>query len=445
MRLNARHLAGLIALAILVALVALLVFRPPVAAPTAESESSPTEPIRHAIPDADPVPWAAVDWQPQEEPFAGEQPSLTRMDGLIDDGELIVGWGRASTPDRNQFNEMGAVSTSRDGRAWQTTLIDNGVEPANTSELGGVAVGPHGYLAYGSVCCEPERRTVWHSVDGAGWTRLEIGGDLDPAAVYFAAVVGNERGWVAVGNSMNGQQGLIWISLDGVDWELIDIDEAGLAGATLSDLVVGPDGLIAVGTIDGPDGTYDGGIWASLDGRSWERVGADDPTLVGNDEVQLHTVVPFAGGLFATGMLGSTEDRERCEQLGMAESPELRPPSIALSCGFGSEHHWISRDGERWEGIDPMDGPAEHPIEFRVVVAGGPGLIVLGESSPPASPDTALFSSPDGRRWTRVGPRQPIGSGVAIGIAVRDRRVLAVADHFDGNHSETRIWLGSVR
>ncbi|MGH2383056.1 MAG: hypothetical protein ACRDG7_17790 [Candidatus Limnocylindria bacterium] len=444
MRPNARHLFWLIALAVLAALLVLFLFRPPVVAPTAVRQSVPAEVIRNAIPAADPVPWAAVDWQPQEEPLAADQPPLIRMDGIVDGGDLILGWGRAATPGRNQFNDMGAVFVSRDGRSWQTALIDHGVEAANGSELNGVAVGPRGYLAYGGVCCDPERRAVWQSADATRWTRLDLRGGLDAAGVSFASVVGIESGWIAVGNTMDAQQGQIWFSRDGADWELIDPDAAGIDGATLSDLAVGPDGLIVVGTVDGPDGTYDGGVWTSPDGVSWQRVGADDPALAGEDEVQLHGVVVHAGGIFVTGISGSSEDRRRCDQLGMVASADSRPRATALSCAVGIEHHWVSRTGETWERIAPMEAPGEHPIEFRVVVAGGPGLIVLGESSPAASPDTTLFSSPDGRRWSPVGPRQPIGNGVAIGLAVRDRQVLAVADHFDGNRSEIRIWLGSV-
>ena len=444
MRPSSRHLLVLIALAVVAALVVLLLFRPQVAAPTAETASVPAEPIPNAIPEVDPIPWAAVDWQPQEEAFAADQPQIIRMDGIVDGGDLILGWGRASTPGRNQFNDMGAVFTSRDGRSWQAALIDHDVEAANTSELSGVAVGPRGYLAYGGVCCDPERRAVWHSADGAEWTGLDLGGDLDPAGVSVAAVVGIESGWVAVGNTVNAQQGHIWHSRDGAEWDLIDPDPAGLGGATLSDLAVGPDGLTVVGTIGGTDGTYDGGIWTSADGVAWQRVGADDPALAGDDEVQLHAVVVHAGGIFVTGISGSSEDRQQCDQLGMVASVDARPPATALSCAVGTEHHWVSPTGETWERVAPMEAPGEHPNEFRVVVPGGPGLIVLGESSPVASPDTALFASPDGRRWAPIGPRQPIGSGVAIGLAVRDRQVLAVADHFDGNRSETRIWLGSA-
>jgi len=445
MKLNGRHLLALVALSILAALIALLLIRPQAAAPTADGDPTSIEPIHDVpgIPVVDPVPWAAVEWLSLEDPVSPDQPPIMRMDAMVDGGELVLGWGRASTPNRNQFNDMGAVFVSRDGRSWRTALIENGVDEVNTSELNGVAVGPRGYLAYGGVCCEPEARALWHSTDGLEWVRLEIDGDLDPTDVYFAAIVGVEGGWVAIGNTIVGQQGQMWTSEDGSNWKLIDGDQAGLASATLSDLAVRPDGLVAVGTVDGQDGTYDGGIWTSADGRSWQRVGADDPVLAGGGETQLHGVIAHAGGLFVTGLYGSTEDRQKCEQLGLAAA-DSGPPRTAFSCASGTEHHWVLRDGHAWERIDPIQAPGEHPIEFRVVVAGGPGLIVLGESSPPASPDTALFSSSDGRRWTAIRPRQPVGNGVAIGIAVRERQLLAVTGHFDGAQDAVRFWLGSA-
>ncbi|MDQ3691129.1 MAG: hypothetical protein M3406_14060 [Chloroflexota bacterium] len=446
MKLNGRHLLALVALAILAALIALLLIRPPAAAPTADGDPTSTEPIQDAagIPEVDPLPWAAVAWQSLEDPLPADQPPIMRMDAMVNGGDLIIGWGRASTPNRNQFNDMGAVFVSRDGRSWQTALIEHGVNEMSTSELHGVAVGPRGYLAYGGVCCEPETRALWHSTDGLGWTRLEIEGDLDLTGVYLAAVVGVESGWVAIGNTINEQEGQLWTSEDGSDWKLIDGDQAGLASATLSDLAIGPDGLVAVGTVDGQDGTYDGGIWTSADGRSWQRVGDDDQILAGEGETQLHAVVAHAGGLFITGVYGSTQDRQKCEQLGVATA-HSDPPRTALSCASGTEHHWVLREGHAWERIDPMQAPGEHPIEFRVVVAGGPGLIVLGESSPPASPDTALFSSSDGRQWTALRPLQPVGNGVAIGIAVRERQLLAATGHFDGAHSSVRFWLGAAQ
>lgn len=158
-------------------------------------------------------------------------------------------------------------------------------------------------------------------------------------------------------------------------------------------------------------------------------------------------MIPFAGGLFVAGNFGPTEDRKQCEDmLGMVASSDLAPPRrpTALSCGWGREHQWVSDDGDGWVRVDPAVQPGEHPIEFRVIAAGGPGLVNLGESSGPASPDTKLFTSVDGMRWEAVGPPQPIVLGVAMGLVAADGGVLAVTEEFDRSGTALRIWIGTA-
>ena len=282
-----RRLVAVAVLGAAVALGAVLVSRSPVSAPIVvpdESASGEAVPEVGApeISPPDPVPWDAVAWTHLQGAFAPGDPTPIRMDGLLNADTLLIGWGRALTEGRNQFNDMGAVFISPDGRSWRTILIDHGVGAPDTSELWGVAAGPLGLLAFGGVCCAMEVRAVWHSPDGVAWQRLALGGDLEPRASRFAAVVGLADGWVAVGSEgAEHTEGRIWTSPDGATWTAVDPEEAGLGAGTVSDIAAGPEGLVAVGTIDGPDGTHDGGIWLSADGSSWERVGADDPQLTG--------------------------------------------------------------------------------------------------------------------------------------------------------------------
>ncbi len=356
----------------------------------------------------------------------------------------ILGWGRVPMPGRNQFNDMAAVFLSPNGREWRAVPIDDGVNAASVSELAGVAVGPGGYLAFGSVCCEPEGRAMWHSEDGDAWARIDVGGELDATAAYVSDAVGTADGWVAMGVGLDGASGHIWASADGVTWESVLTVDNGAPGLALTDLALIPDGMIAVGTVIGDDGTYDGAIWRSPDGWSWERVAALEGTLIADGETRLEKVVPFAGGIFVAGANGSTEDRMRCEQLGALGAPPSRPPGPATSCGWGTTHHWTSVDGESWRRIDPGIGAGEYPIEFRHVVAGGPGIVVLSESSAVASPDTTLFTSRDGIAWTAMRPA-PMREGMALGLVVSGRELLAMTDFWDGTASHLIVWIGTAR
>lgn len=111
----------------------------------------------------------------------------------------------------------------------------------------------------------------------------------------------------------------------------------------------------------------------------------------------------------------------------------------------GSEQQWASADGVAWRRVDPAAVGGLRPTEFRVVVAAGPGLLVLGETTAPASPDTALFTSPDGVEWTPVGAPGPIQGDVAIGLVARGREVVAVTERWDGAASSFRVWIGTAR
>ena len=384
----------------------------------------------------DPVPWNGVNWRKRLEPFAVGDPVPMRIDGLVAGNGLVVGWGRVSVPRRNQFNDMGAVFVTRDGENWRSIALDNGVGPEHTSEPFGVSIGPLGMLAHGGVCCASEERAFWLSADGIRWTRLEIEGDLDAKDAWVARVVGLPEGWVAVGSS--GGRAAIWSSADARTWRAVDPGQAGLGPGSISDVAVAGDRLIAVGTIDDEARTHDGGVWASDDGIQWSRVAAADPTLIGPDETEPWRIVPFARGLLMTGNHGPHEERVRCEQLlgAVASLAAEPPPETALSCGWGREHHWVSPDGSAWLRLPPRDplpglpaGPEVRPIEFRLIGAGGPGLVNLGEDTRAPDGDSAVWVSADGGAWRPVDPVGPLkpAAGTPAFVLV-GRTIIAVAE-----------------
>ena len=211
---------------------------------------------------------------------------------------------------------------------------------------------------------------------------------MSSANSWVARVVGLPTGWVAVGTSAG--RAAIWTSADARTWRAVDLGPAGFGKGSVADIVIAGDRLIAVGTIDDAAGTHDGGVWVSPDGIEWSRVAAADPTITGPDETEPWRVVPFAAGLFMIGNHGPHEERVRCENLlgGMASLADTPPPETALSCGWGREHHWLSADASAWLRLPPRDplpgqpAPAGvRPNEFRLVGAGGPGIVNLAEDT----------------------------------------------------------------
>ncbi|HEX5591696.1 MAG TPA: hypothetical protein VFX65_15485 [Candidatus Limnocylindrales bacterium] len=397
-------------------------------------------------------PWNGVAWQPVADPFPAGDPVPNRVDGLATGAGLIVGWGRVATPGRNQFNDMGAVFVSSDGLRWRSVALDDGVAGPDTSEPRGVGIGPLGLLAFGGVCCTEEERAIWSSADGSAWTRLPLAGELDLRASSFMRVVGTPTGWVAVGGS--GAQAAIWHSADGAAWEAVDPVAAGLGRGQVSDVARTDDGtLIAVGTIDDAAGTHDGGVWLSGDGVEWRRVAAAEPSLTGPDETELWRVVPFRDGIFVVGNHGSHEDRVRCENLlGALASLDDAAPATGLTCGWGREHHWLSGDAATWHRLPPLDplpgqppAPGIRPIEFRLLVAAGPGVVNLGEDSQPPEGDSGLWVSPDGSAWrpvAAVGGQGP--NAGASAFAVIGASLIAVGDGGQAAAWRPVFWTGRV-
>lgn len=388
----------------------------------------------------DPVPWTRVEFRLLERPFAVGDPEPVRVDGVAASSDLLVGWGRVGAAGRNQFHEMGAVFASADGFRWRAISLDDGVPAADTSEPRGVAAGPGGLLAWGGVCCGIEQPAMWRSADGFSWARMDLAGGVDDPGVWITDVIGIPNGWLAVGT--DGDEAAMWTSPDGAAWRAVDAKAAGLGRGSISDVASTKGGFLAVGTIDDAAATHDGGVWTSDDGLSWSRIAMAEPTFTGPDETELGRIVPFASGVFVVGNHGPHEERVQCEQLlgGVARADGPVAPETALSCGWGREHHWLSADGSAWRRLPPFDPlpgqpvqPGARPIEFRHVVAGGLGLVVLGEDNVPPDTDSALWVSPDGIQWhpiTVTGDR-PM-SGEPAGVVVKGRTIIVVGGELGG-------------
>ena len=438
------RLAAIALAALGVATLLALISRTPASAPTTAVSSSapggdPGEAPALPAPDA----WVDITWEPLAVDPLGPADVLRRVEGVVGDEHLLVAWGRTPMPGRNQFNDMGAVFVSGDGVTWHTVAVEHGVNAVSASSVADMAIGPRGMLAVGSVCCDPEQPAIWHSSDGLAWERLDAEDTIDPSR-YLSSVHALPDGWLALASGGPEPVSELLFSPDGLTWERVLQADTTEGGPGISAVTRAPGGLVAVGTAEGDDGSYDGAVWRSVDGRTWERTALADPALVGEGEARLHDAVGHAGGLLVTGILGTEEQRRQCEQLGMLASladVPLREPLDATSCVSGDEQQWASEDGERWARVE-RDGGAEQPIEFRVVAAGGPGLVLLGESSGPDSPDTRFFGSADGITWNALGTEEPMLSDVAIGMVVRGREIIALTESWGAEKTTLRVWRG---
>jgi hypothetical protein len=127
--------------------------------------------------------------------------------------------------------------------------------------VAGTTIVAVGYDAAGAV--------VWHSESGSSWQRVD---DLDGSAAFegarMLAVTWSGSGLVAVGHTAGADgstNGVVWSSTDGRRWTVAERETFG--GATLS-AVSGSGRRVVVAGQDSVGAV----IWTSDDGSTWSRV-----------------------------------------------------------------------------------------------------------------------------------------------------------------------------
>lgn len=196
---------------------------------------------------------------------------------------------------------------------------------------------------------------VWSSDDGFEWARVchdSLGG---PGEQQMVAVTRFGDRLIAVGHERTGDRfdGRVWLSPDGESWEAVtapalDGQDYQFVWAVAETRV----GVIAGGS----------GIWRSDDGRNWER--SIDSSLSDGD---VSALVGFGSGIVAGGSSG------------------------------GKAVVWTSDDGVNWTG--PIH------LEQNTVEAGISGLAVTDDGVLAVGVDGtngALWVSDDGAAWQRI-------------------------------------------
>lgn len=263
-------------------------------------------------------------------------------------------------------------------------------------------------------------------VDASGWIRVEhrerdLGGN-DRAEML--AVTTGGPGFVAAG--YDGDDAAVWTSSDGERWSRSALGSAVLGGdgrQVIYDIAAAGPGLVAVGA----DG-FGAAVWTSPDGSRWTRVAAGDPALTATLGLAMFGVAPGGPGLVAVG----------------AETVDAVPAA------------WASVDGTEWTRVAsdgllgapsasltrfaPMsDGP---PVtQLSAVVAGGPGLVAVGEDRGEAG----VWVSTDGLDWQRVADDDGTFRGEnrrwLADVVATDQGLVAVG--YDGDEDAAAVWTSS--
>ena len=189
----------------------------------------------------------------------------------------------------------------------------------------------------------------------------------------------------------------------------------------ISAVADGGPGLIAVG-IDSSGGDADGAVWVSADGTAWSRVGA--PELEGPDAQGLADLAVGPQGIVAVGFDSAAGDIDAAA--------------------------WYSVDGLTWERVN-RDGFAHEGHEEVQAVLGTPfGFVAAGFEVIGREADAAVWTSPDGRSWSRLDDPALGGDGTQriTSLVVGPEGLVAGGTNFTltrfGVYQlDARVWLST--
>lgn len=364
------------------------------------------------------------------------------------------GWSVASV------EQPAAVGAAASGAA--PGLFCSPCHSAVTTYVNAVAPGGPGLVAVGLVF-PGTYAAAWTSTDGLVWARTP---DLGTEGTRAFAVSPDAGGLVAVGDQ--GHVPAAWWSRDGRTWGVGSIPAVPAGGAGQMLAVAGSrDGDVAGGWLEGSDGRSTAAIWTSPDGRAW-TAGPPPPAGVG---AQVHGLASGASAVVAVGVAsapgagGAEVDRAAAwvspdgrawraatidGAAGSRMEAVIATPSGWLAVGSRdgalSAASWTSTDGLTWHA--GPESPALRnlggTIRMLGVAADGAGYVAAGWRDSAGNGNAVVWTSPDGRTWTRMPDDDSFSGGGMAGVTVRDGRIVAIGtvgwpdDHF------ATVWLHPV-
>lgn len=326
-----------------------------------------------------------------------------------------------------------------DGRiTWARVPVETGNAFGSVTD---VVVSPRGIIAFGI-------GDRFESRDGIAWFAAPTTVELLAESMTTGLDLGD--GLVAVGSVRDGpsRNAAVWSSLDGMTWERLGAETLSTeVDESMIDIAAGPSGYVAVGRSGAIDSEQSvGAVWYSADLESWRRAEFD---AEGDNPDGLRGVA-FGDGRYVTvgaGLWMSTNGSDWDE----ASIPDVQGLNTVrhTDVGFvalgvapdGSVVVLSSPDGEVWTQ-SAQDELPEGAALLRDVTDIGDRLLAVGfGSSASGQQGFVVWESPDGVAWTRVSlPDDVAEFGTPIAITAGGPGVVIVGSGPGGSTA----WLGFV-
>jgi serine/threonine-protein kinase len=220
---------------------------------------------------------------------------------------------------------------------------------------------------------------AWTSSNATRWERVRGDAFVNSGEERMDGVAVLDGLVVAVGAEVAGgdTDAAAWTSSDdGSTWQRVDSPTSGLhdLGNQLMHRVVrGPEGLLAVGHVVTGE-SIDARVWESGNGVVWTTLGTSSFGGPGHEE--MFDATALGAEVFSVGF-------------------------ITTDAGDRDAAVWVESGGG-WSRLDQdsLGGPGNQQI--NAVLPAGPGLVAVGTDGAGGDLDAAVWTSTDGRTWTRV-------------------------------------------
>jgi hypothetical protein len=372
----------------------------------------------------------------------------------------LADWNRQATVLDGHVLLLAGDPTTDPVEGWLGTLVGSGI--ARAAPTSSTTPGPS--VPSGSPASSPSASPVaTRPVNPPGghldWVRLTSARVLadDVRDISMSGVVSLGRGLVAYGT--DGSDAVLWTSPDAGHWQRMPVSPT-MHGALIRAVTGGTHGqLIAVGGVLTADGLETPAAWTSADGLTWVR--AKVPALGGNGEMA--DVVAGRGRLVAVGWRDSDsgslaaawtspdggawslapaapgDGSGTAQAVAYAEAGYVAVGSSQPDGSNSVGAAWVSPDGIAWTKVpdQPAFAPADQTagrfggLSITDIVAGGPGVVAVGSQDSSTGPLGAIFTSRDGRSWTRLPP-EPTLDGAYLQTVATWAGGLAIAGDISG-------------
>jgi hypothetical protein len=294
------------------------------------------------------------------------------------------------------------VSAQADGAWTRVELPDVPVR----LELYDVVAGGPGFIAVGGGSpegSETQTALILTSADGVAWRSATLEGDAAIGRISSLISVGGAW-YLAVGGRCCPDNAAVWISQDGLTWQLVPDVPAAFFGRTMTDVTATPEGFLAVGCEANLE-CSGGAVFQSSDGMAWT---SSNPFLW----------IPSAVVSESFGFL-----------------------SVGQTDSLGQSVAAVSPDGTDWT-------PAGLPEQMGALdgaLVTGPGVVAVGETRDPDTmpPTGQVILSADGVDWSDPLDPWAVPGASFLDLAVTgDNMVVVGFTQLESGETRPSAWLG---